>query len=112
MHPATRGVIVLMVTALDQGSRAITVGLAYLQRLHIEWSPHPTDEDVRREYEQIWSRLGERPIDFVLQQRGQPYSQEQGTFRDDELNRLVAGGNYGYNPVPGYNESVPMTFAV
>jgi glucose/arabinose dehydrogenase len=42
---------------------------------------------------------------------GQPYSQEQGTFRDDEFNRLVAGGNYGYNPVPGYNESVPMTFA-
>ena len=22
---------------------------------------------------------------------------------------LVTGGDYGYNPVPGYNESVPMT---
>jgi glucose/arabinose dehydrogenase len=42
---------------------------------------------------------------------GQAYSQEQGTRRDDETNRLVAGGNYGYNPVPGYNERVPMTFA-
>lgn len=39
---------------------------------------------------------------------------EQGTYRDDEVNRPVAGANYGYDPVPtdgkpGYNESVPMT---
>ena len=39
----------------------------------------------------------------------QMWSVEQGTDRDDEVNRLVAGRNYGYNPVPGYNESVPMT---
>jgi glucose/arabinose dehydrogenase len=25
------------------------------------------------------------------------------------VNLLVNGGDYGYNPVPGYNESVPMT---
>ena len=37
------------------------------------------------------------------------WSVEQGTDRDDEVNRLVAGANYGYDPVPGYNESVPMT---
>jgi glucose/arabinose dehydrogenase len=34
---------------------------------------------------------------------------EQGTYRDDEVNRLFNGGDYGYNPVPGYNEDVPMT---
>ncbi|MBA8793408.1 glucose/arabinose dehydrogenase [Friedmanniella endophytica] len=38
------------------------------------------------------------------------WSVEQGTYRDDEVNRVVQGGNYGYNPLPGtYNESVPMT---
>ena len=37
------------------------------------------------------------------------WSIEQGTSRDDEVNRLKAGGDYGYHPVPGYNESVPMT---
>lgn len=40
------------------------------------------------------------------------YEVEQGTTRDDELNLLVAGGNYGYKPDrrPGtYDESVPMT---
>ena len=40
------------------------------------------------------------------------YEVEQGTTRDDELNLLVAGGNYGYKPdrLPSiYDESVPMT---
>ena len=33
-----------------------------------------------------------------------------GTFRDDEINRVVVGANFGWHPQPGgYNESVPMT---
>ena len=39
----------------------------------------------------------------------QMWSVEHGPSIDDEINRLVAGRNYGWNPVPGYNESVPMT---
>jgi aldose sugar dehydrogenase len=35
-------------------------------------------------------------------------SLEHGTARDDELNRLLRG-NFGWDPVPGYNEAVPMT---
>ncbi len=37
------------------------------------------------------------------------YSVEHGPDRDDEVNRLVAGRDYGWHPVPGYNENVPMT---
>jgi aldose sugar dehydrogenase len=33
---------------------------------------------------------------------------EHGPDRDDELNRLVPG-NFGWDPVPGYNQSVAMT---
>jgi glucose/arabinose dehydrogenase len=40
---------------------------------------------------------------------GTAYSIEHGPDRDDEVNRLVRGGNYGWDPVPGYNEAVPMT---
>lgn len=40
---------------------------------------------------------------------GEMYSGEHGGERDDEVNRLVAGGNYGWDPGPGYDESVPMT---
>ena len=39
----------------------------------------------------------------------QMWSVEHGPSRDDEINLLTSGGNYGWNPVPGYNESVPMT---
>ena len=50
-------------TTLDQSSRAIAVGLDYLRHLGIDWSPHPTEEEARREYERIWSQLGSRPIE-------------------------------------------------
>jgi glucose/arabinose dehydrogenase len=40
---------------------------------------------------------------------GQMWSVEQGTSRNDEVNRVFSGGNYGWNPVPGYNEARPMT---
>jgi glucose/arabinose dehydrogenase len=38
-----------------------------------------------------------------------PYASEHGPDKNDEVNRLVAGGNGGWNPVPGYNQVVPMT---
>jgi glucose/arabinose dehydrogenase len=40
---------------------------------------------------------------------GQPFLIEHGSDRDDEITPIVAGGNGGWNPIPGYNESVPMT---
>ena len=39
----------------------------------------------------------------------QMWSVEHGPSVDDEINLLAAGRNYGWNPVPGYNEGVPMT---
>ena len=47
-------------TTLDQSGRAVAVCLDYLRHVGIEWSPHPKDEEVRREYERIWSLLGGR----------------------------------------------------
>lgn len=40
---------------------------------------------------------------------GQIWTAEHGPNRDDEINLIVPGANYGWNPVPGYNEAVPMT---
>jgi glucose/arabinose dehydrogenase len=41
---------------------------------------------------------------------GQPYTAEHGPDWDDEVNQLVAGGNGGWDPVPGgYNQNVSMT---
>jgi PAS domain S-box-containing protein len=54
-------------TSLDQSSRAIAVGLDYLQHLGIDWSPHPTEEEARREYQRIWSQLGDRTIESLIE---------------------------------------------
>jgi aldose sugar dehydrogenase len=53
---------------------------------------------------------GHRNVQGLAQRRdGTLWSVEHGPFKDDEVNKLKAGGDYGWHPVPGYNESVPMT---
>ncbi|QFG67493.1 PQQ-dependent sugar dehydrogenase [Ornithinimicrobium pratense] len=39
----------------------------------------------------------------------QVWSAEHGPDVDDEVNLVVPGGNYGWDPGPGYDERVPMT---
>jgi PAS domain S-box-containing protein len=52
---------------LDQSNRAVAVGLDYLRDLGIDWSPHPTEEEARREYERIWSQIGGRTIEELVE---------------------------------------------
>jgi PAS domain S-box-containing protein len=54
-------------TILDRSDRAVGVCLEYLRHLNIEWSPHPTKDEVRREYDRIWSRLGDRAIEELIE---------------------------------------------
>ncbi|MGZ5408916.1 MAG: PQQ-dependent sugar dehydrogenase [Aeromicrobium sp.] len=58
----------------------------------------------------VWS-YGHRNIQgLALRESDESvWSVEHGPDRDDEVNRSVKGGDFGWNPVPGYNESVPMT---
>jgi len=53
-------------TTLAQSDRAVDVGLEYLRHLGVEWSAHPTEVEARREYERIWSHLGSRPIEELI----------------------------------------------
>lgn len=46
---------------------------------------------------------------LALRKDGRMWSVEHGTNRDDEVNLLRNGGNYGWDPGPGYDESTPMT---
>jgi glucose/arabinose dehydrogenase len=57
----------------------------------------------------VWT-YGHRNVQGLAQRGdGSLWSVEHGSYRDDEVNLLVKGGDYGWNPVPGYNEEVPMT---
>jgi PAS domain S-box-containing protein len=49
-----------------QSRRALAIGLDYLRHLGIKWSLSPTDNDVRREYDRIWSQLGTRSIEDLI----------------------------------------------
>ena len=53
-------------TTLDQSGRAVEAALEYLRRAGVEWSPHPTKDEVRQEYERIWRQLGDRPIEALV----------------------------------------------
>jgi glucose/arabinose dehydrogenase len=72
------------------------------------WPGNPfADAEGKKRF--IWT-YGHRNVQGLAQRAdGSLWSVEQGTSRDDEVNRLVKGGNYGWDPVPGYDESTPMT---
>jgi len=53
-------------TASDRLERGVEICLEYLRRDGTSWSAHPTDDDVRREYDRIWSLLGDRQIEDLL----------------------------------------------
>jgi len=53
-------------TTLGQSDGAVAVCLDYLRRLGVDWSAHPTDNDVRQEYERIWGHIGARPIEQLV----------------------------------------------
>jgi glucose/arabinose dehydrogenase len=54
---------------------------------------------------------GHRNVQGLARRLGtrQMWSVEHGPSSHDEVNVLLPGANYGWNPVPGYDESVPMT---
>jgi predicted ATPase len=51
---------------IDQSGSAVAVALDFLRHVGIEWSSHPTEDETQREYEQIWSQLGSRTIEDVI----------------------------------------------
>ena len=65
------------------------------------------DRSGKRRYVLTW---GHRNVQGLAQRTdGTLWSVEHGTDRDDEVNLLRPGRNYGWNPGPGYDESRPMT---
>ncbi|MEH2563216.1 trifunctional serine/threonine-protein kinase/ATP-binding protein/sensor histidine kinase [Bradyrhizobium sp. AZCC 2289] len=53
-------------TTSDQSDRGVKVCLEYLRRGGTNWSPHPTRDEVLREYNRIWSQLGNRQIEELI----------------------------------------------
>jgi PAS domain S-box-containing protein len=77
---------------LDQSSRAIAVGLDYLRQLSIDWSTHPTEDEARREYQRIWSQLGGRTIENLIEL---PLMKDPASLATlDVLTKLITPASY------------------
>ncbi len=75
-------------TVLDQSDRAVAVCLNYLRQVGVGWSPHPKDEEERREYDRIWSLLGSRTIEDLIDL---PLMDDPASFATVEvLSKIVA----------------------
>ena len=54
-------------TTLDRSDRGVEIFLEYLRRRGTDWSPHPTRDEVLREYDRIWSFVGSRQIEELVE---------------------------------------------
>jgi PAS domain S-box-containing protein len=52
----------VLYTTMDRSDLAVDVCLEYLRQVGLEWTAHPADAEVAREYELMWAQIGERPI--------------------------------------------------
>ncbi|MFC6286822.1 PQQ-dependent sugar dehydrogenase [Nocardioides sp. GCM10027113] len=74
--------------------------------------PWPTNPfiDARNRKKRFVHTFGHRNIQGLAQRRdGSLWNAEHGPSIEDEVNKLVNGGDYGWQPGPGYDENVPMT---
>lgn len=80
-------------------------------------STNPFATSSNRYAQRIWT-YGHRNVQGLARRsNGTVWGIEHGSYRDDEINRIVKKGNYGWNPVPrkagdpSYNEGAnsPMT---
>ncbi|MGV7212568.1 PAS domain S-box protein [Bradyrhizobium sp. UFLA05-112] len=58
-----RAHLYMMLNAHEQG---VEIALECLRYVGINWSTHPTEAETRAEYEQFWSRLGNRAIEDLV----------------------------------------------
>jgi predicted ATPase/signal transduction histidine kinase/GAF domain-containing protein len=57
---------VALYTTLNRSDRAIDVGLQYMRHVGLDWSPHPTDAEVRQEYERMQRLLARQPFEQLV----------------------------------------------
>ena len=80
---------------LARSERSVDVGLEYFRQVDIEWSAHPTDRDVRQEYERLWQQLGTRAIEDLIDL---PLMNDTGTLATmNVLSKLMPSGNNSDN---------------
>jgi len=88
---------------MEPSDRDVEVALDYLRRDGIDWSVHPTPDEVQREYQLMWQAIGDRPIEALLDLPQMQDPVARGTmdvltvlvspawYIDEGLRRLIIG---------------------
>ena len=99
--------------AMPKNAQSLRSGGGKVLRVHPStgraWDTNPFVHAGKAIKRRIYT-YGHRNVQGLAQRPGREmWSVEHGSYRDDEVNRLRKGGNYGWDPGPGYDETVPMT---
>ena len=54
-------------TTMDRSDRGVEVCLEYQRSRGVHWSAHPTKDEVRQEYDQMWRQIGDRSIEELVE---------------------------------------------
>ncbi|MFT3773201.1 MAG: ATP-binding protein [Minicystis sp.] len=65
-HAAATTVKVYLHAIQDQYEKAVAAAIGSLRRFGIDLTPHPDRDQVRREYDKIWQRLGARRVEDLI----------------------------------------------
>ncbi|MGY4608031.1 PAS domain S-box-containing protein [Bradyrhizobium sp. USDA 4474] len=88
---------------MEPSDRDIEIALDYLRRVGIDWSAHPTPDEVHGEYDRMWQEIGHRPIEALLELPRMADPIARGTmdvltvlvspawYIDEDLRRLIIG---------------------
>ena len=66
-YTVATGLRIMLYTNWDKSDRGVDVFLEWLRRGVTDWSRHPTREDAMREYDRIWTQLGGRQIEDIVE---------------------------------------------
>jgi PAS domain S-box-containing protein len=109
-------------TTLRRSDRAVEICLDYLRRVDINWSPHPTSNEVLLEFERMWRQLGTRSIEDLadLPPIEDPECratldvltslQAPARFTDQNLPRLVAGRMANFSLEQGNSDASSLGY--
>jgi predicted ATPase len=75
-------------TTRVQSDRAVEVCLEYLRCVGVKWSPHPSEDEVHKEYDKLWGRIGARRIESLIDLPSMTDPRWRATM--DVLSMLVA----------------------
>ncbi|MET0287057.1 MAG: AAA family ATPase [Polyangiales bacterium] len=111
-------------TAIDDYPRAIEIGLGYLRTVGIDWSAHPTQEEVGAELTRIHVLRGERSVEALLELPPMTDASWLATcdvlidmaapalFTDSNLYALCVGRQVNVALEHGNSEGAPLGYAL